>query len=816
VEVAESLFEIGLLNHSLGHLAQAEKLYKRSIEIIEKVRGPNSGELIGSVMNLGILYHWQGRLAEAERELRRALAITNDANLSTVLDSLVGVYISQRRYDEAEPHERRALDIRLKTLGPDHPNIATSLDSLATINIGRGRLRDALPLLERETAVFENTYGKDHPWVASTLSRRAFVTSSLGDLSAAAELLQRAIGITVGQQRRDIESLGRPLTISGQTGSGGLRSVFPAYIQVSALLDRKPGTRADAGKMLEMAQWSTASAAAASIAKMAARTAKGSSELAGLVRERQDLVAEWTEKAQKRMDLRSEPVERRDVRLERQLAERSAQIDVRLAQIDQTLKKAFPDYEAYASPEPLGAAEIQSFLGDDEALVFLLPTAKWGPAPEQTFVWVVTKSELRWARSDLGPTALADEVAALRCGLDDEAWRGTGRERCSNALGIPPVKKTPDPLPYEHTRAYKLHKALLGEVQDLIKGKHLLVVPSGPLIQLPFHVLVTESPRTASHRAAAWLVRSHAVTVLPTVASLKALRRARRPSAAQRKPMIGFGNPLLDGYPGGPTDDAEAAQIAKDHAEWAAEAREHQQCPETLQQVAAHTGSHLGVARIQTRRGLADVAYLRRQTPLPETADELCTVAHAVQADARDIHLGAQATEGALKALSRNGDLARYRMVLFATHGAMAGEIDGTHEPGLILTPPATATEEDDGYLSASEIATLKLDADWVILSACNTAAGGAANAEALSGMARAFIYAQARALLVSHWAVYSDATVSLITTAVSEMARDTRVGPAEAMRRSMLALIEKGSPEQAHPAYWAPFVVVGEGAAGR
>ena len=103
-----------------------------------------------------------------------------------------------------------------------------------------------------------------------------------------------------------------------------------------------------------------------------------------------------------------------------------------------------------------------------------------------------------------------------------------------------------------------------------------------------------------------------------------------------------------------------------------------------------------------------------------------------------------------------------------------------------------------------------------MILSACNTAAGGAANAEALSGMARAFIYAQARALLVSHWAVYSDATVKLVTTAVAEMAHDAKVGRAEAMRRSMLALIKKGSLEEAHPAYWAPFVIVGEGAVKR
>jgi len=118
------------------------------------------------------------------------------------------------------------------------------------------------------------------------------------------------------------------------------------------------------------------------------------------------------------------------------------------------------------------------------------------------------------------------------------------------------------------------------------------------------------------------------------------------------------------------------------------------------------------------------------------------------------------------------------------------------------------------GYLSASEITSLKLDADWVILSACDTAAGGADGGETLSGLARAFFYAGARALLVSHWSVYSDATVKLITKAVSTMATDTSVGRSEALRRSMVALIENGQPQEAQPAFWAPFIVVGEGGA--
>jgi CHAT domain-containing protein len=88
-----------------------------------------------------------------------------------------------------------------------------------------------------------------------------------------------------------------------------------------------------------------------------------------------------------------------------------------------------------------------------------------------------------------------------------------------------------------------------------------------------------------------------------------------------------------------------------------------------------------------------------------------------------------------------------YRVVYFATHGLVAGEVKGIGEPSLALTIPANPTDIDDGLLTSSEVAQLKLNADWVVLSACDTMAGGTPGAEALSGLARAFFYAGTRAL---------------------------------------------------------------------
>jgi CHAT domain-containing protein len=214
-----------------------------------------------------------------------------------------------------------------------------------------------------------------------------------------------------------------------------------------------------------------------------------------------------------------------------------------------------------------------------------------------------------------------------------------------------------------------------------------------------------------------------------------------------------------------------------------------------------------------------DIEFIRRQEPIPETGSELCGVARDLGSDpATHVFLGARATKTEIRQLSENGSLAKNKIVQFATHGAIAGDISPTSEPGLILTPPAKDSGTDDGYLSASDIVALKLDADWVILSACNTAAGQANEAEALSGLARAFFYAGARSLLVSHWEVDSDATVKLITNSIAELKVDPttgrpQVGRAEALRRAMLSMIDTGKDREVHPAIWAPFILVGEGA---
>jgi CHAT domain-containing protein len=395
-------------------------------------------------------------------------------------------------------------------------------------------------------------------------------------------------------------------------------------------------------------------------------------------------------------------------------------------------------------------------------------------AEKESYVLAVTRDNFAWKPIAIGADALSDKITAFRRGLDIA--------KASDASGKTGL--------FDLGLANDLYATLLAPVEPLIRDKRsLLVVPSGALTALPFHLLVTEKPAMAipdkfdGYRNAAWLLKRHAVSVLPSVTSLKALRAfARRDQSI--KPMTGFGDPLFD-----PSQGTGGKRAALNTA----------------------ARSVTSVAYTDFWRGAGvDRTMLAQALPqLPDTADELNAVAKDIGAAAGDIHLGSDASETTLKRTR----LSDYAIVYFATHGLVAGDVKGVAEPSLALSIPAQPSEFDDGLLTSSEVAQLKLNADWVVLSACNTIAGDKPGAEALSGLARSFFYAGARALLVTHWAVDSAAATRLTTTTFDRIKADPNIGRAEALRQAMLAYLnDASSPRNAYPAFWGPFALIGEG----
>jgi CHAT domain-containing protein len=401
---------------------------------------------------------------------------------------------------------------------------------------------------------------------------------------------------------------------------------------------------------------------------------------------------------------------------------------------------------------------------------------------------------------------VARTVADLRCQVDP-ATCALAAAAESGVVEPSDATIPQDIPPFDRTKAYGLYRDLVQPVEGVLAGAETLyVTATGPLSGLPLGLLLTEAPQggprgdanSAVLAGSKWLADKYALVTLPSVSSLRALGALR--TEPGRLALAGFGNPALAPPPveAKPAAGAEKAPNAGKPAPRGVRAFH-----------GAVTADGLA---------LADTAILKTLPSLPATETELRTMAAALGAPGDSLHLGLAATEAAVKT---SADLAQARVVIFATHGLLPREL--VAEPGLVFTPPSAASAEDDGVLTASEAARLQLVADWVILSACNTAAAdGRPGAESLSGLAKAFLYAGARALLASHWRVADDSTSVLTVQTLAIQAANPALTSAQALQAAMKAVrtgtLPDGSalpgwdPLWAHPAAWAPFALVSAG----
>jgi CHAT domain-containing protein/tetratricopeptide (TPR) repeat protein len=821
--LATSLNELASLFTTQGRYAEAEPLLRRTLQIRERGFGVEHETVAYALHDLAMLYILEGRYAEAEAPLIRALAINPDVgwgnitlaslylkqgrraeadaqiqraiasnekyltqdsdSAATALSVLGDFFRDQSRYAEAEPLYKRSLVLREKFLDPDHPRVGQSLNDLAVAYSALGRRAEAEPMYMRSLKIRGKALGPEHPEVAQVLSNLAALYRAQGKTEAALQMARRSSAILAGRFGRDDSAPGQSALSEQRTRSGGFEQ--HVALLASHAAEKPEERRSASAESFEIAQLARASDTAAQVARMAARHAAGTQGPARLARERQDAVARLERLNGEILSAATRPPQERDMPRERWLREEEAGTRRAIAALDASIEREFPQYRELTSPRPLPLEAARKLLGEEEALVVMLASE------QESFLWALRRGEAQFIRLAVGRKALDDMVRRLRRQLD------------LGAADLSPILAEP----FDAALAHELYQATLGKAEPMLAGvRHLIFVPDGALQSLPPGVLVTEPPKgaprslrdpanTGSARnlglapaapassgspapaagtaialtEIAWLVRKYAITVLPAVSALRALRQfAKAPGSSE--PFGGFGDPTLEGSGAG----ARGVSLAK----------------------------------IYSRGGVADVTELRKLQPLPESADELRAISAALKAPQGSLRLRDAATETAVK----EADLARYRNVAFATHALMAGEFRGFAEPALVLTPPAQASELDDGLLTASEISQLKLDADWVVLSACNTAAAdGTPGAEGFSGLARAFFFAGARSLLVSHWSVSSDAAVGLTTRMFVEYAGGAR--KADALRRSMLALMEtKDKPNFSHPAFWAPFVVVGEG----
>ena len=755
--VAERLRELGQLMINMVPAtgkpadweARIEGLYRRALAIDEQALGPLHPTIVGDLEKLSAHLESDKRFAEAEPLRRRALAIVDQSmgpehfDVVMAVDALAKLLRKTNRPAEAVPLYRRALTIEAKQYAPDSPmvvlgstNLANALretkqlaeaepiyrqtleiegnkpfpDAHATISLLEGltqilidtqRLAEAEPLVRRMLTLHEKGVDPSEEKIAADVSNLAAIEGALGDWTSA-----------LAQRRRLSDIFFRhrwPLMTNPHQDGVSYRDAFRGH--VLAIRHALPNEADGLAESFRMAQWALENDTAGAVRQMSERIAAGSGPIAELLRERQ--VASR---------------ERAAIGSNINKAEFGAfpKIDARLRANWDRLQKEFPGYRELEQPEPPSIEEAQSLLTDDEALIqFLEVRAAGGIPTDGYFAWVVTKRDARWVEVGIKPRAVAQQVQALRCGLDATLWQNAikwpqdtederreradqiaRRQRCVDLLGTEPLtetltagtkKRNVELLPFDVAAAHALYKVLLGPFEEMIKDKRLIVIPDGALTSLPFNVLVTAPPRVripttlAEFRRIDWLGSRQALTVLPSAASLKALRRQAKISRAT-KAFLGIGNPLLDGRQSDPVFGGyyrERAQLA----------RLREECPKQRaprDQVASRGGVTRSFGAL-FRGANVDVEELRQFTPLPETADELCAVRDLLRAPGRDVILGGRATETTLKQLSETGQLADYKILHFATHGALAGQVEGVAEPGLDPDPAASGNQRCKG-----------------------------------------------------------------------------------------------------------------------
>jgi CHAT domain-containing protein len=772
----------------------------------------------GTLAAAGRVKALQGRAIEAEVDSRRALLSQLKtvgkyrATTAAFVRRLAQVLLAQGRTAEAERLARIAVDI-FRTIGfaEDSQVFAVALNTLASTLHLQARWGEAAQTygeLEKATAGWERERREFHiltPARIDTLYRSGAIAAGLdaarrlvgrevlrvGDQHFGFGVAKGVLAVGLARSGRDAEALPEfraaiPLLTSppredeDEEGSAAserdrqVRDIVETYI---ALLARNSGSAA-ANESFALAEAirarSVQSALAASTARLLARDA----HLAELVRREQDLRKQAGAQLGLLNNLLALPPEQRE---ERTIAELRARIQTFRAEHEKVraeIGRLFPDYADLIDPRPPAVEDLRPLLQGDEALL------SFYFGREHSFVWVLSKAEpVRFARIDLTAAELERSVAKLRAALEPNA---------ASVEDIPP---------FDLSLAYQLYRQLLEPVAAGWRpATNLIVVTNGALGALPLAVLPVAPvehkpdviPAFVSYRAVPWLARSHSVTVVPSVAAFRTLRRLP-PGSAQRERLVGFGDPYFSAA----------------HADETAQSQQ----PSSL----SARGTPLK-RRAAPRTQEVNSAALALLPRLPDTADELKSVAIALERDpAKVLHLGKAANEAAVK----GSELSRYRIIVFATHGLVPGDLDGLTQPALALSAPEVAGVPGDGLLTMDEILSLKLDADWVVLSACNTGSAAEAGAEAASGLGRAFFYAGTRALLLTNWSVHSTSARELVTELFRRQAADPILTRAQALREAAMGLLDSGVFRDdagqilftyAHPLFWAPYTIIGDG----
>lgn len=770
------------LNLSLALLQQrklidAEFFAREATKLSLEIFGRNSTDAGRSLLTLARVVNEQGRPAEAVLLAQAALSSLKEGGaapdsiaLAQARRSLAKALVSDRKYSQADKvFEEMAAGVKLDPILAGGFKVEDLDWVLAMLKTGKAQQAQvmAADLLNKTL----KASGKDSSELAMIRAFEAISFQMQSKWTEANALYKAAIPVLINQARNDAEN-----------DSESVRQhQLMTFVLESYLQDLAHNTKADssqgaafAAEAFQIADIVRGSGVQRALTSSAARSNIKDPQLANLARQEQDLQRRINNLSELLTGLLSAAPDQQLPSVQAKIRSDISSFKSQRESIKKEIERKFPEYAELVDPKPATVERTQRLLKPDEVLV------SWYFGDNEGYVWAISKDvPIQFIQIPIGRTQMGKEVAQLRKSLDP---------------GVATIEEIPA---FDVALAYRLYQQILAPVESSLRGKKvMLVVPHAELGQLPLSVLVTKAAVQpaksgipfSAYKNIPFLAKEIAVAQIPSVTALTALRSLPE-GDANRKNFIGFGDPYFSAQQEKQSDRQKGAQLAT-------------------------RGIPLALRSAPKTAGVssAELALLPR---LPDTSLEIEEIAKVVGAGPDDIYLHKQASVKQVMSM----DLSNRKVVMFSTHGLVPGELNGLTQPALALSSPDVTGDKDDGLLTMDKVISLKLNADWVVLSACNTAGGEGAGSEAVSGLGRAFFFAGTKALLVSNWPVDSAASRQLMTDLFKRQQENKGLQKPEALRQAMLAQIDQGGMKEgntmkysyAHPLFWAPFVVVGD-----
>jgi len=780
-KIVVSNFQLSEVLLQQRKLADAEFHAREGLSLALNNFGRNSTDVGRGLAQLSKVVSEQGRftealvLAKSSMETQLASGIKDDSRVMALSRKFYATaLVANSQFKEADQtfNEMRA-SVR------NNPDLATTfpindLDWVIAMQ-KVGKHAEAAEMTENMLKFLQSKFGKNTPRSAMVHAFNGVSLQRLGKVNEAQEAFRLAIPIMVDQSRNDAENDTTSYKHQQRT-----TYLFENYLSLLAQVAQNQPAQAQgaAAEAFRVADLAKGSGVQRALTASAARANIKDPQLAAMARKEQDLQRRTNTLSELLTGLLSAPPEKQLPGIQAKIRQDIDAFKLEREKLKREIAFKYPDYADMVDPKPATVERARSLLRADEVLV------SWYFGDQESYVWAISKNDIPLFKSiPMGRAEMAGQVSHLRKALDP---------------GVSTVDEIP---PFDVKASFQLYQKILAPVHAGLQGKKvLLVVPHADLGQLPLSVLVTQDApqpaasdvRFSNYKSIPWLTREIAIAQLPSVTALTTLRNAP-PASVNRKNFIGFGDPFFS------SEQAKSANRVQ----------------VSSSQLTTRGGVPLLLRSAPKTSGVssAELALLPR---LPDTQDEVREIAKVMSASDADVFLNQRATVKAVM----EADLSDRKVVMFATHGLVPGELDGLSQPALALTSPDITGDKDDGLLTMDRVLSLKLNADWVVLSACNTASGEGSGSEAVSGLGRAFFYAGARALLVSNWPVDSVAARQLMTDLFRrQQTGNQKIDKSEALRQAMLQLVDQGGMSEqqtmrysyAHPLFWAPFMVVGD-----